>query len=161
MGRNAPRVHDIHSHPAPINIAPPFYSPGCRCSGSRSARVLRRRLRQCLGAGSFQGNEVFTISLARLTCAQSVQLDPACSISSTETFDKTTEESYIALTVRQGASLIELDERTVSPGMSTAALTSHLRGGKLIDGLHFVPYYFRSNRGGRGQSRVGLRRWVR
>ncbi|KAJ4502054.1 hypothetical protein HRR83_000001 [Exophiala dermatitidis] len=32
---------------------------------------------------------------------------------------------------------------------------------QLIDELTFVPYYFRANRGGRGQMRVGLRRWHR
>ena len=32
---------------------------------------------------------------------------------------------------------------------------------KPLPSLHFVPYYFRANRGGKGHMRVGLRRWVR
>lgn len=34
------------------------------------------------------------------------------------------------------------------------------RGFRMLEELNFVPFYFRANRGGRGHSRVGLRRWV-
>lgn len=32
---------------------------------------------------------------------------------------------------------------------------------RIVEELNFVPFYFRANRGGRGHSRVGLRRWIR
>ena len=38
---------------------------------------------------------------------------------------------------------------------------AHPNATKLIDELHFVPFYFRANRGGRGHSRVGIAKWNR
>jgi hypothetical protein len=41
------------------------------------------------------------------------------------------------------------------PGQPLSAVESLQRG--QVDVLRFIPYYFRANRGGKGQMRVGLR----
>ena len=96
-----------------------------------------------------------------LTVLQNVQLDPKSNIIEQEVTDRLTGDKYIALTVEQGASVAEVESSTFSPAGSTRAISSASQRAKIIDRLHFVPYFFRSNRGGRGHSRVGLKRWTR
>ncbi|KIW19857.1 hypothetical protein PV08_00432 [Exophiala spinifera] len=90
-----------------------------------------------------------------------VQLDPECSIRERTVTDGTTGDTFVALTVPDGgASILPSAGIHASPGVETGKLREVERSAEaVIDELHFVPYYFRANRGGRGQARVGLRRW--
>ena len=53
------------------------------------------------------------------------------------------------------------DADLLGPGLEMNVLKEKTKDTKLLDEVKFVPYYFRSNRGGRGEMRVGLRRWIR
>ncbi|KAK5062705.1 hypothetical protein LTR84_004779 [Exophiala bonariae] len=94
---------------------------------------------------------------------KSVQLDPA-SASVHEKFvtDETTGDSYTALTITNGARILDVDRINAQPGLDVGDLQSE-EGSQsgVLDELKFVPYYFRANRGGSGQARVGLKRWHR
>ncbi|KIX96206.1 uncharacterized protein Z520_07984 [Fonsecaea multimorphosa CBS 102226] len=93
---------------------------------------------------------------------KSVQLDPACAVHEELVTDKTTGDTYVALTVAKGASLLRTENIHARPGVEVSALDNVARSEDgVIDELKFVPYFFRANRGGRGQARVGLRRWNR
>ena len=95
---------------------------------------------------------------------KTVQLDPSCSITENEVQDESTGDKYIGLTVEKDASIMEVEEKAFNPGMDAGVLTEKLGEAQKnngIDKLVFVPYFFRGNRGGKGMSRVGLRRWVR
>ena len=76
--------------------------------------------------------------------------------------DKVTGDTYVALTVAKGASLLKTDRINAHPGVEIGPLDGVAQSDdSVIDELNFVPYYFRANRGGRGHARVGLRRWHR
>lgn len=65
-------------------------------------------------------------------------------------------ESYVGVTLRRGGVLLPAGELAPSlegPGRGLGALAAD---GERVD-LHFVPYWARANRGGRGQMRVGIR----
>jgi uncharacterized protein len=91
---------------------------------------------------------------------KTVQLDPQCTIEESTVTDKETNDTYVALKISKSASLMNLDTLHASPDVAVKKLNDITRAdAKIIDELNFVPYYFRANRGGQGQMRVGLRRW--
>lgn len=92
---------------------------------------------------------------------KSVQIDPACSIREKTVTDDTTGDTFVALTVTDGgASILKSADIHASPEVEAGDLHEIEKSiDSVIDELHFVPYYFRANRGGKGQARVGLRRW--
>ncbi|OAP60558.1 hypothetical protein AYL99_05560 [Fonsecaea erecta] len=70
--------------------------------------------------------------------------------------DETTGEYYVALSTK-GARMLKTEGIRAYPSVpfdEAAKLDS-----SNIRELNFVPYFFKANRGGRGQARVGLRRW--
>lgn len=93
---------------------------------------------------------------------KTVQLDPHCKIEEEMVTDKESGDTYVALKVVKGASLVDVAALHASPDVAVKELDKAAGvDAKIIDELKFVPYYFRANRGGRGQMRVGLRRWNR
>ena len=68
--------------------------------------------------------------------------------------DRDLGDSYIALTVTRGCSILEPDTFEESPFLRDNGLDR----GKPLQNVNFVPYYFRANRGGKGHMRVGLKR---
>ena len=93
---------------------------------------------------------------------KTVQLDPNCKVEESTVTDKETGDTYVALKVTKGASLMDTDALHASPDVAVEKLDKATGAdAKIIDDLKFVPYYFRANRGGQGQMRVGLRRWNR
>ncbi|KAK3679576.1 hypothetical protein LTR37_021402 [Vermiconidia calcicola] len=85
---------------------------------------------------------------------KAVQLDPRCKIEERSIDDDASGDSFVGLTVSDGASAIDLQKLQASPAVDAQA-SQHATP---IKELQFVPYYFRANRGGKGQMRVGLRR---
>ena len=93
---------------------------------------------------------------------KTVQLDPHCKIDESTVTDKDTGDTYVALKVVKGASVMNMDALLASPDVAIEELNKATGAdAKVIEDLKFVPYYFRANRGGRGQMRVGLKRWNR
>ena len=92
---------------------------------------------------------------------KSLQLDPDAAVQEALVTDPATKEEYVALSVHRGASILSTDRLRANPGVGWAELKKMAAEAEVLDELHFVPYYFRSNRGGRGQSRTGIRRWIR
>lgn len=122
-----------------------------------------------------RGSMIISRSVPTLQCAlcfidiyllasQSVRVDPQVPI--TEhclTLDKTTGDSFVPLELRDGSCVTDgiQSPQTDLPFSNAEPLLA--AEGKLapLPSLHFVPYYFRANRGGNGQMRVGLQRWCR
>lgn len=77
------------------------------------------------------------------------------------TEDEITGERYVALNVKGGISFLDVSEPS-KPGVAGTAITADAGDGvaRGVRQLNFVPYYFRANRGGGGQMRVGLRRAI-
>lgn len=92
---------------------------------------------------------------------KAVQLDANCSIRENMVLDERTEESYVALTVTDGASVLRVEELKPSPSIPAGVAGCEPASRTPIKELHFVPYYLRANRGGKGHMRVGLRQWHR
>lgn len=94
---------------------------------------------------------------------KSVQLDPAsASVQEKFVMDETTGDSYTALTISKGARILNAGRIHAQPGLEVDDLQNEEQSQDgVIDELKFVPYYFRANRGGTGQARVGLKRWHR
>ena len=89
--------------------------------------------------------------------AQSILLDANCKITEESTHDKGSEDDFVSLTVTEGAYAINLEKFQAAPNVDAPALQSALRKSSPIKDLRFVPYYFRANREGKGQMRVGLK----
>ena len=96
--------------------------------------------------------------------SQTLNVDPTMPVAQHKaTNDKITGDTYVPLELKNGAYVTAGVENHHNP-LPFSDLASHSVGvGKLepLPSLHFVPYYFRANRGGKGHMRVGLRRWVR
>ena len=99
---------------------------------------------------------------------RSVMIDPSTPIEEKNVEDQETRETYVRLTVRDGAALFDSkradevwkhgnvdlkdSERLLTAGNSDTAVKE----------LVFVPFFFRANRqASRGVSRTGLMRWKR
>ena len=73
-----------------------------------------------------------------------------------------TGDTYVALTAKNGASILNTDAVHTAPGVEVGELDEVVqKHGRVVEELNFVPYYFLAKRGGKGQMRVGLRRWRR
>jgi hypothetical protein len=80
--------------------------------------------------------------------------DEKSEIVETWTTDETTSEAYFALTAKSAGTFVNTTNHdSLSTGQSDDQDISMAD----ID-LNFVPFYYRANRGGTGQMRVGLRR---
>ena len=66
-------------------------------------------------------------------------------------------ETWVALTVTDGCRALESERTEQSPLADSRDRKQKLQAAKVLPRLHFVPYCLRSNRGGRGHMRVGLR----
>lgn len=92
---------------------------------------------------------------------RSLQLDPDAQVSENLVTDPLTEERYIGLCVHNGASLLPQSKLHARPSIPWHSLVKTSAESEVVEDLHFIPYYFRSNRGGKGMSRTGIRRWIR
>jgi uncharacterized protein len=91
-----------------------------------------------------------------------VLLDPACAVEEKPVTDAITGDKYVALMVKRGAKILQPERIRAEPGVDVGPLDGVVRADDgVVDELHFIPYYFRASRGGRGQARVGLKRWHR
>ena len=75
--------------------------------------------------------------------------------------DPSTGEEYVALDVHRGASVLPVKSLKAAPSIPWKTLAKAAADTEVIEVLHMVPYYFRSNRGGKGMARTGIRRWIR
>ncbi|KAK3651068.1 hypothetical protein LTR56_005832 [Elasticomyces elasticus] len=78
------------------------------------------------------------------------------------TADETTGDSYVRLELQKGAIDVKdvaQDKARNSPFVDASEFLDSERIQKPLESLNFIPYYFRANRGGTGQMRVGLRAW--
>lgn len=77
--------------------------------------------------------------------------------------EETTGDSFVALDLHSGATSLARKEMPdpVAPSVDAVALEREIGKNEPLELLHFVPYYFRANRKGRGHMRVGLRQWNR
>lgn len=87
---------------------------------------------------------------------QSTLLSSTCEITERLVQNQDLGDSYVALTVTRGASLLDTGAFNPTPFLRDNGVGE----GKPLSKLEFVPYYFRANRGGRGHMRVGLKRSV-
>ena len=91
-----------------------------------------------------------------LTLCQSIYLDTSAQLVEKTKKDKDTEEQYIEIVADSGAftqNTLEISTSSEMPGQTVPTLEPLHRN------LTFIPYYFRANRGGNGQMRVGLHRF--
>lgn len=89
---------------------------------------------------------------------KSLYVDPRCTVEEEEVKCSTTGDDYVGLKVIKGAKTFGIDPASFRPASEVGRLTEGCVE-NVIDVLTFVPYFFRANRAGRGQCRVGLRRW--
>lgn len=89
---------------------------------------------------------------------KSVYLDYKGTWDEQKVTDSITGDKYVALTLNDGARQLNIANITGGPLIDAKELQSHLEASEPIRKLHFVPYYFRANRGGKGHMRVGLKR---
>ena len=73
-----------------------------------------------------------------------------------EKTDQETSEKYIALTLSGAGRLIDLKRCQGRPGVQYLGEIPNIKD-DAVDILNFIPYYFRANRKGNGQMRVGIR----
>lgn len=97
---------------------------------------------------------------------KSVQLDPKCEIKETSLKDEGSGETYVGLSVENGASQLDLNQSAEAidkdmPFLDAKSLDRMRGEAEIVPELKFVPYYFRANRDGKGHMRVGLKRWIR
>lgn len=89
-----------------------------------------------------------------LTMYQSLYLDASCILLEKEKKDENVEEPYFAIEAHEGAYKHKLSDDASSSKMPSQPIRALE---KLDQVLTFIPYYYRSNRGGNGQMRVGLK----
>jgi uncharacterized protein len=110
-----------------------------------------------MGSGSLQGKTYKNILCSEtrlILSAQPILLKPSPTVSEHDVTDPDTGHSYIAL--RYEGSPYQLQVSTPNPGHEVDAVSIVPMSN--VSSVHFVPYFFRGNRGGKGQMRVGLRR---
>jgi uncharacterized protein len=85
---------------------------------------------------------------------QTVVFNTKSTIVEAKTLDESTGEEYISLVAKGAGTFVNPENHSVlSPEPSEDRDLS-----KAAVDLHFIPFYYRANRGGTGQMRVGLRR---
>ena len=82
-------------------------------------------------------------------------LDPGCKV--LERWVTSPEDSYVGLSVKAEAYNTDIKKLEASPSLTSNELRSLMVSAPPIEELHFVPYFTRANRDGRGQMRVGLK----
>ncbi|KAK4626203.1 Non-reducing end beta-L-arabinofuranosidase [Fulvia fulva] len=85
-------------------------------------------------------------------------IDHNAALHEEKTTDATTGDSYVSLILKDGARNISAGQIPAYPSVGVEDLRSAIQQAEKIECLHFVPYYFRGNRGGKGHMRVGLKR---
>jgi len=90
---------------------------------------------------------------------QSTFVDPKAKLLETLVHDEKTGDELVNLTLENGARSLAAGDVRPAPSMTVDELESVMKASDTIPTLTFVPYYFRANRGGRGQMRVGFRKW--
>ncbi|KAF4551455.1 Hypothetical protein D9617_13g099550 [Elsinoe fawcettii] len=78
-------------------------------------------------------------------------------------FEKQTGEDIIVLRAKGGSEFLHLPKTASGPGHEVVvgkkeALNGAVPNGNAVESLTFVPFYFRGNRDGKGQMRVGIGR---
>lgn len=86
---------------------------------------------------------------------KSLVLDPTATISESSVSIAELGEPYVALTARDSASFLRVDEN-LSPHLPLGSTTVKIDAN--VEQLNFIPYALRDNRGGKGHMRVGIRR---
>lgn len=71
--------------------------------------------------------------------------------------EASTGEQWVALALKDGARVIAPSPDNGLPFAEYGSSQGKVRAEKAIPSLNFTPYGLRSNRGGRGHMRVGLR----
>ena len=94
-----------------------------------------------------------------LRYTQNTFVDSTSPLIERETLDTTTGDRYVSVSLQNGARKLEVDQIRAAPSADLGRLQTLLETAAVIPELHFIPYYFRANRGGRGHMRVGLRRF--
>lgn len=92
-----------------------------------------------------------------LTYAQTLALDTNCKIVERPIKDPNSGDEFVGLTVKDRAFKANLGALWPTPTIDQRDLECVMQQSEAVDELHFIPYYFRANRCGRGQMRVGLR----
>lgn len=85
-------------------------------------------------------------------------MDDKATVTEHDTKDKTTGDSFVSLTLKNGARRLNLNALEPNPELLHSDLNSTVKKSEVVSELHFVPYYFRANRGGKGHMRVGLKK---
>ncbi|KAK5698336.1 hypothetical protein LTR17_023743 [Elasticomyces elasticus] len=78
--------------------------------------------------------------------------------------EEVTGDSYVRLELKNGATNVKSvaqDKTRSAPFVDALEFLDSERKHEPLRSLNFIPYYFRANRGGTGQMRVGLRAWRR
>ena len=88
---------------------------------------------------------------------KSVQLDPKCQIQESAVTDQESGDTYVALKVVKGASIVEVDAVEASPGVPAEGLDK-VRGeqAKIIDELRFCAVLFQGKSGWEGADESGI-----
>jgi hypothetical protein len=69
--------------------------------------------------------------------------------------DSSTDETYVALTAIRAGYCLDIKSYSARPEVPAGQWKSDDKNPK---DLHFIPFYYRANRGGSGHMRVGIRR---
>nr|POE85116.1 non-reducing end beta-l-arabinofuranosidase [Quercus suber] len=84
---------------------------------------------------------------------ESLTIDPTASLKERHVTNETTGDDYVGMTLESGAHLVTVRDLNSAPFMDKRVLDAALRQTELVPELHFIPYYSRSSRGGRGSFR--------
>lgn len=86
-------------------------------------------------------------------------MDATADIVERHVHDDSTGDDYIVLDLLRGAKSVSVTDHAVSgPLIEDRQFQEACDKSEVLPVLRFVPYYFRANRGGKGQMRVGLKR---
>lgn len=96
------------------------------------------------------------ITLTRAT--QNITVDPSGQLIEQHTTDDVTGDSFVGITLKDGAWNVQQPCSRNAPFVDAETLDKSLHKSSKVEALHFIPYYFRANRGGKGHMRVGLRK---
>jgi DUF1680 family protein len=88
----------------------------------------------------------------------SIHITREGSLSEEAVVDKTTNDHYVAVTLKNGAKKIDGQKLKAYPALEADGFDQIVKGADVVSELNFVPYYFRANRKGKGHMRVGLKR---
>lgn len=97
-----------------------------------------------------------TLYVPELTGLQSVILKADCDIEE-KTIDSAVGGKIIGLEVTKGAYTQTIEDTSASPFVTGSAMSEVAFPMTALKSLTLVPYYYRSNRRGRGQMRVGFK----